>query len=544
MRTGLLALATALLASAAAPAADPAIVFQTQPPGRLLGDLRSVAKLVGGEAAVKEFNDNLKEKLGDKGLQGIDLTRPVVGYVVFGEKIEKLVVVVAVPVSGEKEFLDFLERATGQKPKDPKDGLHELKAPDGGDAKVMMRFDSQYAYVGIGADPTAALAAKSLVAPANLYDPAEKALAAARVRFDRLPKELRDQLADGLKQLKTKLAELRLPADAAEPARQAVDELVNLGTRYTDLLQDADSATARVLLDPDSGEAGLEVGLTGKPGSPLAKQIGDWKPTTNKFAGLITPDTVAGLRLQLPLFAKELQKAADIGLEAARKQIGAQAPPEFKGTLDELFKGLTRTVNAGEFDVAVSFRGPDKDGLYTLVGAVAFEDPSALEKELRTLVTKQLPPAFQDLITFDAAKVGQTSIHEAKLGAFLPPEAQKVFGEQASATFAFAPHGIYVAFGPDAIGTMKAALEVKKGESPPLEVVVNPARIKKLLLSFGVEVPESVGNQDKLIPALAVSLEGGKELRFRVGTNLKWLEGFGAFAGQAGAAPPKPKPAP
>ncbi|MFO0823992.1 MAG: hypothetical protein U0792_12920 [Gemmataceae bacterium] len=79
-----------------------------------------------------------------------------------------------------------------------------------------------------------------------------------------------------------------------------------------------------------TGEAALEVGLTGKPGSALAKMIAARQPSTNKFAGLITPDTVAGLRLQLPFFAPELQNAAKIGLDAGQKALLEQAPPDFK----------------------------------------------------------------------------------------------------------------------------------------------------------------------------------------------------------------------
>ncbi|WP_439627791.1 hypothetical protein [Gemmata sp.] len=536
MRLKFLVAAAVLLAPMTALAADPAVTFQTQPAGKILNDVRSIAKLIGGEKAAAEFNNSLKEKLGDKGLDGLDLDRPVLGYVVLAEKIDDSVAVVAVPVTGEKEFLALLERLEAPKPKAGDKGLYEFPT-ENEKAKVLMRFEARHAYFAIGKDPTAALDPKALVPAAKLHDPAEKGFASFKVHFDRFPKALRDELGNGLKELKTKLDELRLPMDAGESARKAVDELVKLGNRYADLLQDAETAGGRLILDAASGEAAVEIGLTGKPGSALAKVIGERKPSTNKFAGLITPDTVAGFKLQLPLFAKEVQSAAVIGLEAGQKKLAEQVPAEFKPVIEEAFKGLIRTVNDGEFDVALSLRGPNKDGLYTVVGAVAFEDTAALEKELLALYKKELPPMYKGWFNLDVAKVENTSIHQIKVGGLLPPEVQKVFGEESSVALAFAPKGIYVVFGPDAVNVMKEALAVKKGPSPAFEVVVNPGRIGKLVAAAGVELPPGFNGQDKVIQALAVSIEGGKELRIKIGTNLKAFEGIGTWLPGAGAAP-------
>jgi hypothetical protein len=532
-----LAAVAILLAPMTALAADPPVTFQTKPVGRILDDARAIAKMVGGEKAATEFNDGLKEKLGEKGFTGLDLDRPILGYLLLSDKIEDTIGVLVVPVTGEKEFLGLMERLEVPKPKAGEKGLYEFPGKEGDKERVMMRFEARHAYVAIGKDPTAALAPKALVATAKLHEPADKSFASIKVHFDRLPKALRAEATTGLKELKTKLDELRLPPDASAPARKAVDELVKLGTRYADLLQDAETASARLILDATSGEAGLQIGLTGKPGSQLAKSIAQRTPSTNKFSGLMTPDTVAGFNLQLPLFAKEIQSAAVIGLEAGQKQLGDEAPRQFKAAIDEAFKGLIRTVNDGEFDMTMALRGPDKDGLYTFVGAVAFEDPSALEKELRVLYKKELPPMYKGWFNLDVAQVGKINIHQIKVGGLLPPEAQKVFGEESSVTLAFAPKGIFVVFGPDAVNVMKTALTVKKKPTPAFEVVVNPARISKLAAAFGKEAPAGFNAQDKLFQALAVSIEGGKELRINLSTNLQAFAGAGNWL--TGAPAPK-----
>ena len=85
MRYAFVLTAATLFAPAALRAADPAplppITFQTQPVNRVLDDLRAAADLIGGEKAVKALNNGLKEKFGDKVFHGLDLQRPVVGYV-------------------------------------------------------------------------------------------------------------------------------------------------------------------------------------------------------------------------------------------------------------------------------------------------------------------------------------------------------------------------------------------------------------------------------------------------------------------------------
>src|SRR5829696_1903375 len=112
MRYALVLTAAALFAPSTF-AADPAITFQTHPLDRVLDDLRAAADLVGGEKAVKAVNKAIKDKLGEKGFDGLDLSRPVVGYVLLDPKPENVVSVIAFPITGEKEFIAFCDRWNG-----------------------------------------------------------------------------------------------------------------------------------------------------------------------------------------------------------------------------------------------------------------------------------------------------------------------------------------------------------------------------------------------------------------------------------------------
>lgn len=544
MRLGLFAVAAAVLLAhpAAGPAADPPVVFQTQPVGKLLDDTRGLGAMLVGESAAKALNDSIKRTLGDKGFDGLDLDRPIVGYILIPADPEQSTFVVALPTTGEKAFLDLCERANKQKPKALKDGLHELPAPGpGAGMTAAVRFADGYAYLAAGKDPIPALDPKALVPMPKLFDPAERAQFAGKVHFDRLPKELRAKMAQGIEELKKQAAQLPINLGQAEAnlLKGVPEELSKLATRYLDEIKDADTLTARASVEPGTGEAAFELGLVGKPGSQLAKDIASRKPSTNRFAGLVTKDAAVGFRVQMPLFAPEIRKAAAVGLGALATTAGNEAPPPIKKPLDELFKGLVRTVEAGEFDLAGAMRGPDKDGTFTVVGAVSFEDPKALEKELKDLVNAT--PEVKGITTFDAAKAGDVSVHEVKVGALLPPEPQRMFGANASVAVAFAPKGVYVAFGADAINAVKEAVAAKPGPAPALDVVIDPTRLAKVFTAAGGnanDVTEFFGPNAGPFTAGSVSVDGGTELKLRLMLNLKLFRAV--FVSRASERPEPP----
>jgi hypothetical protein len=534
MRIGLLAIFAVLLGCGNALAADPAIVFQTHPVSRILGELRATAELIGGEKGVKVLNKRIKDALGEKGFEGLDLGRPIVGYVLLAPKPEDITAVVAFPITGEKEFLDLCERANHQKPKlaGKEKDVYELPPLDPR-YKALMRFSDQYAYISYGAKPAPALDPKALVPAQQIYIPTEKGLIAGRIYFDRIPVAVKLALPTLMAEVKkTILGGLYLDRDEQPIVKAIVPEVEKLVGRYLKLAAGADEMAARINIDVETGKLTTELTLNGKKGSELSTIIAARKPTENKFGALIaTPDTIAGFKFRLPLFEEEIRTAAVAGLEAGQKEATRNIPDPIKTALEEFFKGLGRTVKTGEFDIVAGVRGPDKNGSYTAVGAIAFEDPAALEKEFKKLIQNLALQNIQDAIKWDAAKAGKVSIHTWKMpaGGFL--DITKIFGgDDCTIAFAFAPHGVFAVIGPDAVGTMKDALAVKPVDSPVLDVVVNPARVVKLLDKVSgpngpgyARLEAILGKEDKLVSVMSATLEGGKELKMAYSINLRLI---------------------
>lgn len=526
-------LALAALAPFGARAADPALTFQVHPVDRVFGELRVAADLVGGQKAVKAVNKGIEEAFGKKGLEGLDISRPIVGYVTLGAKVEDTTVVIALPATGEKEFLALLDRINFAEHKPLKDGLYAVPSltPE---FKSRLRFANQYAYLAYGLNPEPALDPKALADPGKLYDPGERGLIAAKLHFDRIPADFKAALLLKVAELKKQL-DKEIDREIAGVVKEIVPELEKLFVRYALLSTGADTLTVRFGIDVPTADVLLEATLKPKADTALAKLLAERKPTTNKFGALLGPDTVAGFKTRLPFFNDELRAAAVKGIEAANKEAGNNAPPNVKPLVDELFKGLGRTVKTGEFDIAGGVRGPDKNGDFTIAFAVAFEDPAALEKEIKKAIQND-PPPFE--IKWDADKLEKINIHTVKLpgGGGWFGEINKPFGgDAATVAFAFAPKGVFVMVGPDAVKDLKAALVVKPEEAPVLDIVINPARMSKFVGKMepmaAVEVEKVLGKEDKPISAVSLRVTGGKELNVKFALNLRVLPRVIATAG-------------
>ncbi len=539
-RRFLLSLAAAavvgLAPAAAAPPRLPPLVFQTQPAGKLLDDLRAAARMLGGDKAVAEFNDKLKGKFGDKGLDGLDLTRPTVGASDVTSDGDEFGVYV-LPITGEAAFLALVERVGGKaEAVDGKKGLYALSYPDADDEESKMwpkwlRFADGLAYLADREETVAT--ADVLLPPDRLLAPNETALVAVHVHFDRFPDDVRAAAAKALDEKVKELDAAPLPPAASDVLQKVTAQFQAMGKRFMTQAKEADRFALRLRFDPAGGDFAAEGVLTAKPGTSLAKDLVARGANVSPFAGLVTrTDAAAGLVLQLPLFTGELRESAALGIEAGREPLAGLTPEGYRPAVEELMTGLARTVRKGGFELAAAVYGPDPKGLFDGVLAVAFDDPSGVERELR----KAFAGTGDDgPVKFDVAKVGGVGIHKVRLpDAVTPPENAKAYGGDPSFAVAFAKHAVLVGQGPDPVATVRAALEAKPGVSPAFDVAVNPARLAKLIAATGEKdvakrVADALGGEDKAASLLSIGLSGGDALTLRVAMNFKLLGKVGTL---------------
>jgi hypothetical protein len=436
MRTRLLITAAAVLTLAAPVLAEPpkpAVVIQAQPVSRLLAESREVVRQVGGPAEggrlVKQFDEGLREVLGEQGFEGLDIDRPLAGYVVLRETIEDTGLVLVVPVAGEKEFVAFLKRVEVKAtPAGDKKGLYTLEFPDPDlfpKPSQMRITDDGWAYLGLNGESVAD--AKNLVPIRELLAPADQSMVSARLFPGRVPEKLvthwLNELDTAAKGLKGMLGGALEPEDA-----KTLDALVEHGPkfvrRYAEAgLKEAAEVGLRLNWDPKTGDAAIELTVMPKPGTGLARDIAAQTPTTNRFAGLLSKDVAAGGVMRFPV-VKELQEITIAQMEGTQKQFKEIGLPEaFQPLVEEYVKGAIRTTKKGVFDYGLAVTGPNKDGKFTVIGGLSFDDTSGLDAALRKAAKS---PEFGKFLELDAAKLEGATVHKVKLDDVFPGEVADV----------------------------------------------------------------------------------------------------------------------
>jgi hypothetical protein len=500
----------------------PMIVGQTQPIDKLFAEISTFAKLYGGDEAKKELDKLKEEYLGEKGFAGIDTSKPILGYSSsVGE--ESFQAVLIIPITKEADFLDLLKRLKIDTVNIQTDKtLYNLQPQDDIGASVRLRFLKGYAYIGISSGMEHSMKPEELLSPAELQDPKEQGLIAVRTYLTRAPKDLFEKQQEQLENLKGMFDGFPLP----ESAQQSLENWINLIVRINkQITTDGEMSTLRVLTDSKLGQVIQQTDLTAKAGSQLQKDLQARKPTMQRFAKLISPETVAGGQFRFPLFADELRQVFRASLEAVeRNDVGL--PPNLKPLQEAVLKGLTRNVEAGDLDFAAVMLKRKGEQPYNALVAISFENPKELEAALRK-AKGELPEAIQLLVKFDADKAGDIAIHTAGINGFLPKEAQDLFGEQAYLAFALAPKAIYVSYGPDAKAVVKEAIKAEPAQAPVVEVQFNPKKFGELMEKVdpmgAKEVKKVLGSDDKLGSLFFISVEGGERLRLSIGVNVKLI---------------------
>jgi hypothetical protein len=549
--------ACAGLAAAEPPA--PAVVVQVKPVSRILSDIKEIIRQVGGPMVgndlVKEFESSLKRSFGEKGFEGFDINRPFALYGVLAEKPEDITFVLVLPVSGEKEFVALLDRMRViTEPVKDKKGLYTLELQ--GDllpkASHLRITEDGWAYITLNDGD--ATDAKNLVPVADLLKNAGTELVSAKLYPGRVPPKLLAGLLDQLDQAANGIKGLFVGGDDPNAKFMAtfLEQGPKLLRRYSETaLKEVTEVGLTFGFDATTGETVTEFTIVPKAGTPTAKEFAAFGATTNRFAGLVPKDAVAGLTGNNPLFAPELREITVAQVESARATLKeAGLPEKFEPVVEELLKGLTRAIKAGTYDVAFALAGPDKAGKYSVLGGLSVDDPSGVEKALREAAKDTtLAKAFQ----FDAAKAGDVSIHKVLLMKLLPEEASgpigKFFGDDAPLYLAFAKDAVFVGFGTGSLDGLKAAVAAKPGPAPALDLTWNSGRIVKFAAAIderaGAEVAKHLGTDDKAVSAMRLTAEGGQTLKVKFTFNVRYLPKLImalVVKGRAGGDAPPPLP--
>ncbi|MBO0698830.1 MAG: hypothetical protein J2P46_10580 [Zavarzinella sp.] len=523
----------------------PAIIGQAKSFNELLDMTKSMVRNVGGEQLYKMFEKEALPNIDPAKLPGIDPKRPFGLYGILDSDVTKWRGVLLIPVTTERDFIDMLDHFEIKANKGKEPGTYDIVVPPQVPFPVALRIHKQYAYVALGGFDV--LDTKVILDPKDVISDKEKAALYLSIRPDRMTPETRKFLLAAFSEQTDNLKEM-----IAEPELKDAFHLTQrLATRWLKLvLEEGRDVALRLDADTKTGEVFADLTVEGMPRSSLASAIAARKPTTNAFASLAGDDYAHRVYVSAPLFADEAQQAAAKLVEhwqkvSARELAGA--PPEAIALVEAALKSLKATVESGEMDLAAAIRGPNKDGFYTAVGAVHCKGGAQLEKAIREAV-KILPEREKGFFKFDAGKVGDLAVHEIDLSTEAGDPAKKVFGDGQKAYFAFGKNALYATYGPDGMKLLKEAIAAKPGPAPVFDSSSNGKKAAELMKRIMPENPNGprigVSWVESLTTGMRVTVEGGDRLKVRLSYNVgMFMMFFGAYAAEAGPAPPVAAPA-
>lgn len=531
---GALALVLGLSAATTAQPPAPTVEVRVQSVHTLLDKAEYVAGLGGKEDVVQAVKQILKSlTTEDKGIEGVDPKRPFGLYVTLANDVIGSPVVAMVPIANQDRFVLMLKERLEITPEKAEGGVLKVNLPEGAKNPVVeavyLKFANDYLYVGRSAKD---LDAKQLVDPKAYFAKDDNATASLVVRGDRIPAEVKKFI---IGQFEIAAAEERKKQGAGKNAveKATLDWITDSAAGGLKMfLEDTKELSASIFIEPKSDEMALELALTPKSGSAMAKYIAGLAEAKSLPAGIVaTTGSVArgSVRFGLtPDLKKNFHKLLDDGFAEMLKNVGDQE----KELVERLVKTVGPTLKAGELDAAAALYGPNAKGHYSVVAAAAIKDGKEIEKFVKDVSVFAGGAAD---FTFDVEKIGDFSLHKIVIQT-VPEDVEKIFGTKTvwlgisntCVAVSVEPDGTAIRAGlkAKAVAVPVANLEVALAKLLPLAAKeLKPDEVKALLKdAFG-----DGGSSGKDTVSLAVSGGGqlsvkgkvkGKGVRLLLGASL------------------------
>lgn len=397
--------------AAAADPTGPAVEIRVRSVNDLLEYAEFVGDIAGQADTVKQGVQFAKAITNAKtGLEGIDPTRPVGGYVIVTPDVVSSPIVIVIPVADEDAFRGLLKNKLSIPLKDPVDGVTEFALPNF-PPKVFVRFANKSAYFTVR--DAAGLAPKTLIPPAVLFADKDPAVASVKLHFDRIPTDVRKtvfgQFEMALGQVKAK----KLDGETDATGKLKAVALDAVADAAHAVFTDGQTLAVRLLADPKTDDLTAEVSLTGKSGSELAKVLKNvsGKPgMAGRLPAAANPLVAVGTRLAVSEAVRDKLKP---GVDGFLDELLEKSDPNGKDFTKMIFDAVAPTILAGELDFGVVATGPDAKGAFGFAAAMKMKDAKPLDK----LLLKFAPFIPEDQVKLDLLedKVNGVSLHRITL---------------------------------------------------------------------------------------------------------------------------------
>jgi hypothetical protein len=503
--------------------AKPTIVVRVNSLDNLIDDAMYLAKMAGQEENAKQIEGFIKAMKTEKGLEGVDTTKPFGAYGRLGAGGIDSDVVVLAPIADEETFLAFLQKQQ-----------INFKKGDGGTYEVNIprspfpgyfRFANGYVYVTIR-EP-------EMIAPANLRKPGDlfaglKGVGSVTVNLDAIPSEMKE-LVLGQIELQFADAKDQPPPRVTDKQRKLfIAVLDELYTQIKSIVEDGGEVTADLLIDRQAGELSATLTAAGKQGSKLAANIESLGNVKGLGAALFSDKAAfsASAHAALP---ESIRTALAPVVDEAVELISSQAKrPAERDVAKQMLEAIAPTAKAALLDAGFSLQGPSAASKFTLVACSKVQGGLNIEKAVKKVVDFLPDEARQGVkLQIDREKVGAVNVHS-----FTPPEVDqdfvRIFGEDATVYAALRDDALFLAVGDNALAALKQALAIKETDGKVLQGRMSVSRVAQLATDREGEIVRRVAKQvfgdNPEGDDVSLTVEGGKALKVQVKMKAKLIE--------------------
>ena len=457
---------------------------------RVMGDVGLIAELSDNAGRLKKFRKQVEPFLA-----AIDTSKPA-GVLLRTDGEEEFWAVGFAPVSDVKKLVDMVEAADVDVDIELADGFYTATGPNG--KTINAKAQGDWLFIAEKKSQLTNLPKD----PAKLLGPLPKEyVVAARLNVQAVPALQRNK---ALAMLDEKIADVQqsLPGESDDDfkARMAIFGAQMESIRA--LVKDVDKVTLGWAVDKKSKSTYVDLSVTAVAGSDTAKTFSAYENTTSDHGGFLLPGAALNIHFSSNMPEREIKQSLTM-LDFARKQIlekfedGAPLPDEKSKdqalqVIAKLLDVFRDTIKEGKMDGGAVF--VLKPGNSSIVAGGRVADGADLDKAFREFVAlaSKLDDDFPD-VKFDAETYQGVNFHTLSIPLDEDDKAAKVFGEKLNVAIGSGKKSFYVAFGKDALGSVKQVIDLSKKNAgkklPPAQLALAVGPIVKFAASIDEENP-------------------------------------------------------
>ena len=478
--------------------------------GEVRADLDFIGKIVENAELGSGLEDILLMMTKDKGLQGLDKTKPW-GLLVQTDG-QQFPIYGFVPVTDVKTLLSVFEDIEVE----DEGGLLKLSL-EAAPAPAFVKEANGWAFIAANAEDLANVPDDPTIALNGLHERYDLAVKAS---IKSVPPIFRQSVVGQLR-LGAEAGLQRMPDEGEDEyairtgmTRRAIDQMVTM-------VEELDELLLGFAIDRDNGSVYVDVDVTAIEGTKLAEQFATVKPGPTDFAGFDLPGAaITGNWVGTLSDVEVAQAKSSIGtvrqtaLESLKEEGLSEAELELAtGLLNDVLDVVEQTLDAKKVDGGVVVMLEPAGTAVVVGGTIA--DGGKLEAVVKRLVgiITQDSPELADAIKLDAQTHEGIRFHVFTMP--VPEEdAKKLLGESIEVVLGVGTDSVYLAAGGNASSLLKQVIDKSKAEPgkvvPPLRIAV---ALTPIAVTAAQAVPTDVPGTAELLQKLAQDCQqtGGKD---------------------------------